>query len=54
MRFDNDIFQLVPRYRDLQYRLSSSSQMTCIRLNLIQENLIYYTMAWFGHSFVSE
>ena len=26
----------------------------CIRLNFIQDDLIYYTMSWFGHSFVSE
>ena len=28
-------------------------QMT-VRLNLIQEDLTWHTMLWFGHSFVSE
>ena len=26
----------------------------CIRLNLIQEILINYTLSWFGHSYVSD
>ena len=26
----------------------------CIRLNVIQEHMIRYTMLWFGHSFVSD
>ena len=26
----------------------------CVRLNLIQEMLIQYTLSWFGHSYVSE
>ena len=26
----------------------------CVKLNLIQKNMIWFTMLWFGHSFVSE
>ena len=29
-------------------------QMTCVSLNLIQRLLIWYTLSWFGHSYVSE
>ena len=26
----------------------------CVRLNFTQDDFTYYTMSWFGHSFVSE
>ena len=31
-----------------------SNLINCVKLNSIQEKMIYNTMTWFGHAYVSE
>ena len=55
MRFDYDLFSLIDKIEDYDTVCPCHlNQMDGVRLNSVQEIMMWYTMLWFGHSFVSK
>ena len=54
-RFDIDLFSLTDKIGVISTVCPCHHNPNdCVRLKLIQKDLIYCTMLWFGHTFVSE